>query len=295
MKPAPGAAALSDAFRSFAAATKPAAPRNTPIGKVYARSIGQAALGSFFYIPVRRDLSRPPLMCVHGISRNALEHVYAFRDLADEFGFPVVAPVFGRTTYRGYQTLGQKSGWNALAAFDGAVDDLAADLDTTHFNLFGFSGGGQFAHRYALARPERVNALSIAAAGWYTFPDEAARYPRGLAGKRPPGADIAAFLKLPMLVAVGSADRERDAALRQGKRINAQQGADRVERARNWVGAINAAAGNLGAPPPAIYAELSGAAHSFSDCIAAGLARCVATFFFHRQPRENRAPQGTSK
>ena len=293
MKPPHGAAALSDAFRTFASATKPAAPRTTPIGKVYSRSIGAAALGCFFYVPPRRDLSRPPLICVHGISRNALEHVYAFRDLADEFGFPVVAPVFGRTSYRGYQTLGQKSGWNALAAFDGAADELAADFGAPFINLFGFSGGGQFAHRYAMARPERVRALSIAAAGWYTFPDAAARYPRGYAGDRPPGADIAAFLTLPMLVAVGSADRARDATLRQGKRINAQQGADRVERARNWVGAINAAAGNRGAPPPAIYTELSGATHAFSDCVAAGLARCVATFFVHRQPRENRAPEGT--
>lgn len=286
--------ATSALFASFDAfSPAPAAPsRAAPKGQIYAKPAGASALGCFFYSPKERDLLRRPLVCVHGISRNAIEHVYAFRQQADEMGFPIIAPVFDQRDYRGYQTLGSKTGWNALVAFEGLLDEIAAEAGGGSVDIFGFSGGGQFAHRFAMARPARVGALVISSAGWYTFPGEAARYPRGLAGKRPPGADEAAFLAIPMLVAVGSADRAIDATLRQGKRINAQQGADRVERARNWTAAVNDAARARGLPPPAVYAELTGAAHSLADCVAAGLVRRAADFFHQRQPRDARAASG---
>ncbi len=287
----------SSVLRSFDAFSPPAADlarRAAPVGQVYAKSAGALSLDCFHYVPVRRDLSRPPLVCIHGISRNALEHAHAFRHLADDLGFPVIAPMFNQAGFRGYQTLGSKAGWNALTAFDRLLDEIAAEGGGPSVDIFGFSGGGQFAHRFAMARPARVAALAIASAGWYTFPDDA-RYPRGLAGKLPPGADEAAFLAIPMLVLVGSADRDRDATLRQGERINAQQGADRVERARNWTAAVNDAARVRGLPPPALYAELAGAAHSFADCAAAGLVRRTAEFFHQRQPRDFRATSGDQK
>lgn len=287
--------ALLASFKASAPAMRPSSGSDGPAGQVYGRPVGAARLDCFFYFPKMRDLSRAPLVCVHGISRNALEHVFAFRQQADALGFPVIAPVFDRKHYRGYQTLGSKHDWNALSAFDAALDDVEAAAGARSFNLFGFSGGGQFIHRFAMARPARVRALATASAGWYTFPGDEARFPRGLAGKIPHGADHAAFLKLPMLVIVGSEDRERDPALRQGWKIDAQQGADRVERARNWAAAVNDAARNRVLPPPATYAELAGATHSFSDCVAAGLARRVTEFFFQPKQRETCASPGDPK
>ena len=41
-------------------------------------------------------------------------------------------------------------------------------IDTRRINLFGFSGGAQFAHRYAMAHPGSVNALVLTAPGWFT-------------------------------------------------------------------------------------------------------------------------------
>lgn len=287
--------ALLASFSVSAPAARPSAGREGPAEQVYGRPAGAARLDCFFYFPKMRDLSRQPLVCVHGISRNALEHVFAFRQQADALGFPVIAPVFDRRRFRGYQTLGSKRGWNALSAFEAALDDIEAAVGAHSFNLFGFSGGGQFVHRLAMARPARVRALATASAGWYTFPGGEAPFPRGLGGGTPHGADDAAFLKLPTLVIVGSKDRERDPSLRQGRKIDAQQGADRVERARNWAASVNETARDRGLPPPAIYAELAGATHSFSDCVAAGLARSVTEFFFQPKRRETCANPGDWK
>jgi len=285
-------------FQSFETVPPPLADRPkriAPLGQVYAKSADATGLPSFRYTPGRRDLSRPPLFCLHGISRNALEHVYAFRQQADEMGFPVIAPIFDSAAYRGYQTLGAKTGWNALAAFDALLDEVSAEFDASAVNLFGFSGGGQFAHRYAMARPARVEALAIASAGWYTHPSEAVRYPRGFAGNTQLLKGLREYLRIPTLVMVGSADTERDATLRQGKKINAQQGADRVARAKTWTAAVNAAASERGLPPPAAYAELIGAAHSFADCVAAGLVRRAAEFYRQHQLQESRNPPGDNK
>ena len=262
------------------------ARRLAPVGQVYARSASATGLCCFRYTPARCDLTRPPLVCIHGISRNALEHVYAFRQQADDMGFPVVAPIFDRAAYRGYQTLGARSGWNALAAFDLLLDEITAEFGARAVNLFGFSGGGQFAHRFAMARPARVGAFAIASAGWYTFPSASARYPRGLAGDGPVRGDAGGFLSIPMLVAVGSSDVDRDATLRQGKKIDAQQGRDRVARAKNWTVAVNEAARDRGLPPPAVFVELAGAKHSFAECAVAGLVRRTMDFFRQQQPQE---------
>lgn len=274
--------AASDAGRKF-----------VPQGRVFARRARAAGVDCFYYLPHRLDPARPAFICVHGISRNALEHVFAFRRKADELGFAVIAPVFDNRDFRGYQTLGSKSGWRAMRAFLAALDDAAEVTGVkSRPNLFGFSGGGQFVHRFAMAHPERVNAFAIASAGWYTFPTETVRYPLGISGASAPGMDISAFLNLPMLVMVGSADRDRDANLRKGRKIDALEGRDRVERAERWVSAVNDAAQLRGLPPPAAYAELPNATHSFADCVRSGLAGRTIDFLFQQPSRAQGAISG---
>ena len=79
------------------------------------------------------------------------------------------------------------------------------------FYLTGYSGGAQFAHRYAFAYPRRVAALAVCAAGWYTFPDPGLVYPHGLRlGGRLPGVTFnpAAILRVPAVAFVGARDTE---------------------------------------------------------------------------------------
>lgn len=43
---------------------------------------------------------------------------------------------------------------------------------TANIFLYGFSGGAQFAHRFAMLYPEKVKGLSVATPGLVTLPDE---------------------------------------------------------------------------------------------------------------------------
>jgi dienelactone hydrolase len=54
-------------------------------------------------------------------------------------------------------------------------------IDTERFFLIGFSGGGQFVHRFLYIHPERVIAASIGAPGRVTHFDKTLKWPQGVA------------------------------------------------------------------------------------------------------------------
>jgi pimeloyl-ACP methyl ester carboxylesterase len=146
-------------------------------------------------------------------------------------------------------------------------------------SLFGYSGGGQFAHRYLMAHPSRVTSAVVAAPGWFTFPERTHAYPYGTRGaRRQLGVRMRAeaFLRVPVLVAVGDLDEdERSEHLRHSPALDAQQGANRLERAARWVQAMRDAAAALGFPPRVALTTLPGAGHSFADCFEHGLGERV--------------------
>ncbi len=182
------------------------------------------------------------IVVVHGISR-ASHHLFEqFKGLADRMGCTLLAPEFSPDEFPAYQTLGQRDAFSrsdlALNAFITAWQDARQQV-AVRSHLYGYSGGAQFAHRYALLYPARVLSLAITSPGWYTCPDRAA-YPYGL--KDWPVClgqpDLSGFLDLPILVMVGEQDTQRDSSLRKGKRLDRQQGPNRLVRARTWVAAV---------------------------------------------------------
>lgn len=225
------------------------------------------------------------VVAVHGISRNALEQMASFSSLAGERGHVLMAPCFDTPEDEDYQRLGRRGrGRRADLALDDAIRRLAekTKIEFGHRFFFGYSGGGQFVHRYLMSHPDRVTAAVIAAAGWYTFPDSRQAYPHGLrvggtlAGVRMEPAD---FLRIPLLVTVGSLDFDRDHSVRTTTKVDESQGGDRIERARRWVAAMQAAARARSIPARHEFALLEGAGHSFSECVEAGLARSTFDFF----------------
>lgn len=211
------------------------------------------------------------LVAVHGISRNAREHAESFHRPAQERGFAVLAPLFDEGRFPDYQRLG-RHGLRADLALDAMLADAAArhGVDIDRFALFGFSGGAQFAHRYALAHPARVRGLLLGAAGWYTLPDPGCRFPHGAAPCRQlPDLqfDLPAFLRLPILVLVGEHDREADPALRRDRRLDALLGTDRVERGRRWVELLHREASRLGIDGRFLFDLLPAADHDFTTCV----------------------------
>lgn len=243
------------------------------------------------YVPRRRPLSPRLFVAVHGISRNADEHAARFSALAERFGVVLVAPVFSRELFPDYQRLGRRGrGGRADQALERVVAEVGASTGarTDRLYLFGYSGGGQFVHRFAMAHPRRVARVAVAAAGWYTFPDPEIRYPRGLRGSKSlPGVrfDAEAFLRIPMTVLVGERDSERDQDLRVSPGVDLQQGATRLERGRRWVEAMEAAARRRGLDTDYSFHTLPKSGHSFLQSMRrGGLGGKTFDFLFGKPP-----------
>lgn len=218
----------------------------------------------------------PVIVVVHGISRNAGEQVRAFGSQAARHGFVTVAPRFSRKRFPGYQRLGHcRHGRESMpeAALAEILEQVNATsgADTSQVSMFGFSGGAQFAHRFALCAPGRVKSMVLGSAGWYTFPDTTQPFPRGL-GPAPlaHGLDVTQLLRIPTLVMVGDRDTRRDGAFNASRALDRQQGRNRIERGQRWAAAMQEAADRAGAGTRFSFATLPGCGHDFGQCASAG-------------------------
>jgi len=157
------------------------------------------------------------LVAVHGSGRTAAKYRDAFADFADEHKFVVIAPLFPIGIYGNGYADGYKFLKERDTRYDQLLLDMVADLneacrcDLGKFYLFGFSGGGQFAHRFAYLHPDKLQAVSIGAPGLATKLDDTKPWPFGTADtdKRLGSAiDIDALRKLPIQIIVGDQDNK---------------------------------------------------------------------------------------
>lgn len=264
-------------------------------GKILVRALaGEPEQHYYLYVPRSACAHARVLVSVHGISRNALEHTRRFAPLAENYGVILVAPLFEEGPFPDYQRLGIK-GRRADHALGRILVEVAqlSGASTERFYLFGYSGGGQFAHRYAMAHPERVAGLAVGAAGWYTFPDPLQRFPYGTAANLAlPDLRFSPerFLRIPTTVMVGENDVARGAALRQSARVDAQQGTSRRERAARWIAAMREAARARGLDTRYEFVVLPRARHTFRGSVARGeMDRVVFSAFFGAPPHADAA------
>lgn len=117
------------------------------------------------------------------------------------------------------------------------VDEIHKDLNinTEKFILHGFSGGGQFAHRFFYLHPNRLDAVSIGAPGRVTYLDERQNWYNGVAdfekqfGEK---LDYCTMRRVKILLIIGAADREilnykNDETYLEGEGV---RGSTRVDR-----------------------------------------------------------------
>lgn len=239
----------------------------------YLRLSGEPLREYFVFVPPESEAS-PPLVLVHGISRNAAEMVMRFSADAERHKVPLIAPLFRKESYGMYQQLlDRRSGVRA----DEALFDILADVEARcgvagqRFHLFGFSGGGQFAHRLAFLHPHRLLSCIPTSAGWYTWPDDQLKWPLGLA--QPPAAEMdwRMLRQLPMHVLVGDRDTRSDETLRRSAGIDAVQGVSRVERAERFSTAMREWRVN----PNCTLTVLPDVGHSFDSAFQAGVVEHV--------------------
>ncbi|MCB1826559.1 MAG: alpha/beta hydrolase, partial [Candidatus Competibacteraceae bacterium] len=261
-------------------------------GVVQRWSKSDPAQAYYLYVPPGVGGNAPVLVVVHGVSRNAEEQARRFRRLARQYRVVLVAPQFPTDRFADYQRLGLTGqGERSDQALQAILTEVRHQTGITgRLYLFGYSGGGQFVHRYAMAHPKQVAAVAIGAAGWYTFPNLQVRFPRGLKISRRTGTRFRPerFLRIPMAVFVGEHDVRRGKdrpELRQTGRVDAQQGLTRLERGDRWIDAMRAAARDRGLDTPYRYEVLPHAAHSFAASMKrGGLGARVFDFLFGPPP-----------
>lgn len=163
---------------------------------------------------------RATAVLVHGSDRDPVGTVAAFRDWAERSGVALVAPLFpgdvrGDGEMNGYKSLvgdGVRYDLVLLDAVTRATETF--DIPSGRFLLFGFSGGAQFAHRFALAHPARLSALSIAAPGNVSLIGSPHGWWPGVRDVREAigvDLDMDALRSVPVHAVVGTADDGRDA------------------------------------------------------------------------------------
>ena len=218
----------------------------------------------FYYIPTRGNIKKMPvLFSMHGAERNGLVQRGAWRDLAEEHGFIVIAPQF--THANGYKENDYQFGGVSLspkrflikpreewtyrlieALFDYFLTCTGSSAET--YDMFGHSAGGQFVHRYLLATPEaRVRRAVAANPGNYAYPDEEGLFSdEGVPAEiqtwpftvkdTPFAADscLEAFFRRDLVILIGSQDispQQADAPENNSMRV---QGTTRYERAHRF-------------------------------------------------------------
>jgi len=252
------------------------APKQT-VTLLFRPAKGKDALACWLALPSNMSPDASPIVAVHGIRRGAKQQAEALAPRAAALGRPVIAPLFDKVNWPKYQQVVR--GKRADLALLELMSELrlAGIWRTRTFELCGYSGGAQFAHRFAMLYPQLVTRLAVASAGWYTFPDDAA-FPYGL--KERPGkprdwgirfaAGLEQFLRIPVQVCVGEEDCVSDINTRHGVNIDRQQGEDRLTRAKRWTEAFRQAASDRGLTPRIMLSVLPNCGHGFQDCVQYG-------------------------
>lgn len=232
------------------------------------------------------------IVAVHGISRHYLHQIEAYKELAETYGCWLLVPEFNKKAFPRYQQLAKDVTCpRADLALNTAL--LAwkniQKQPNLKIHLCGYSGGAQFAHRYAMAHPQHVESLVLCSAGWYTFPDPREEYPYGTASwpvwLAPSQVDE--MIKLPILVMVGENDIEREKNLRQSKALDQQQGMNRLERAQRWSDAVSEYKREKSVPNGIRFHRLPGQAHSFECCAKeSDMMQHIADFWHEMEWRQ---------
>ncbi|MEJ2864365.1 PHB depolymerase family esterase [Actinomycetospora flava] len=172
------------------------------------------------YVPQVHDAARSPMplvVVVHGTARTAELYRNAWSGFAERHGCVVLTPLFPA----GIGDPEDLHNFKFLAYGDIRFDRLLLDIvdevvarfpvDGRRFLLHGFSGGGQFTHRFLYLHPERLAAVSIAAPGRVTMIDPDQPWWIGtadVADRFGHGIDLDAVRRVAVQMVVGEADIE---------------------------------------------------------------------------------------
>ena len=234
----------------------------------------------FTYRPGKCDAKCPIQFVMHGKGRTAQNYRRYWKGAAERYGFIVVAPEFSAKQWPGEETYNfgdvaaqaEREKWS-YSLVEHLFDEIRDGQKD--YRIFGHSAGAQFVHRFLVLLPGNRASLAIAAnAGRYAMPEwrkEKAQFPwpDSFAGSPAGEKELRQALARKMLVLVGENDTDPNHKDLDKSAGSMAQGANRVERGRNFFRAAGATAKELGAHFAWEFAIVPGSAHSGSKMSAA--------------------------
>lgn len=231
----------------------------------------------YYYIP-SGDIKKMPVQFVmHGMDRNGDKYRDDWIELADKYGFVVLAPQFSLEEFseQAYQQGNVVDESGAFVSPDSMTYPIISEVfhyflehsesQAKKYNIYGHSAGAQFVHRYLLFNktPDVDRAIS-ANAGWYTYPTEDIGYPYGMGNSAALiGTDVDSYYGKNLTILLGEADTLRTESLNQSKKADAQ-GLTRLERGVNFFEFCQNDAGDRDATFKWKKAYVAGVGHSDS-------------------------------
>lgn len=154
---------------------------------------------------------------VHGSMRNAQQYRDAFIDYAEKTNSIILAPLFpgGITSpwesdsYKFVRVDGIHFDEILLAMIDEVAERFK--VNSKKFLLHGFSGGGQFSHRFYYLHPNRLLGVSIGAPGNVTLLDTSKPWYIGIGGleeNQQTNVSLSELRRVPVLLVIGKEDTE---------------------------------------------------------------------------------------
>jgi predicted esterase len=193
------------------------------------------------FIPATIDTSQPVpiLLALHGMGGTGARIAERLAACAEQNGWVLIAPTFA---YRDYMDLDQvrQDDREDLPRLLNIIDQVETHLaqqgiqaDDDLF-VYGFSRGGQLAHRFAFFYPDRVAGVASLSAGSYTLPRSELAFPFGVGDLQDyvgHGFDPQDLSGTAFWVGVGSADTHAEQVPRK---FDPFIGPTRLERATRF-------------------------------------------------------------
>jgi poly(3-hydroxybutyrate) depolymerase len=181
------------------------------------------------------------IVAMHGTGRSFVEYRNALAEFGRWNNCLILAPLFPI----GVRGDGNRDGFKYMIEgdirYDRVLIDMVEEVGAKYgrrferFALFGYSGGGHFAHRFLMLHPDRLWAAAIGAPGSVTLLDPMRDWwvgTRDVAARFGIEIDPAAMARVPVQMVVGSADLETwEITHREGGR-NWMPGANDAGRTR---------------------------------------------------------------
>ena len=236
---------------SFSPNPEPVIPAEISIGSgMFIFSYNNMDIEVFYHIPPSYAASSRVVFALHGGSRDAEGVRNNMIQKSIDYNFILIAPKFSSSNFSlgdGYNlgnvyvdgdnpstdTLNDENEWS-FSIIEPLFDSVKSSLsiENEKYNLFGFSAGAQFVHRFIQFMPNaRFNKVVAGAAGWYTVPNNSIPFPYGYQNSILISTNLNDLLSSDLHIQVGALDNNPNSAgLRHNEYADAQ-GLNRVTRA----------------------------------------------------------------